>query len=1259
MQESAQRQTVVNNIQTDEERETTQRDVDGSGGDVSDTRTQSWERSEPNEHEKPSDKAEPVAAPKDSKVEQLSGWIAAHCGIDSKAVTTYAEALVGEGVDQPSDLAELNDGDWPESIKTLHRKKIKAAVAKGGFDLPEPEGAMGQDDKVSPTRPGTNADVDTEELELAEAIQRSLNMARVETNVQEDVELGLEPSAARVETETNAQQAEELTLGQTLRVALETNRNMARVHPEERMAAARAESSHIDLAEPPLKTPEDFRLWYAWAKEHTDQHRRMVHPREYDQRGRPSDKPLSLWTSRREIGRQFGAGVELYLELLDLCLKGCLLGAAVYAYSLYLNLEQGLSMEVMDGFTGEMVFVNASVFDRLLNAQGIWGSLPLQLAQTSAGARIDCDDDHCRLANTITALVDCSLTILLLLLLSPKLRRHVEAVTRRVDQHRVTVADYSIELRRLPETVTQDQVRQTVGRTLKRHAEARLQHLEQKEAAAITRTTSLSRMQRPVQLRSLQREVSLLHGAVEQVQRFIAEEKWRVHEDGVTLCLRNGRLLSRAQQKVPLLHQIELHQKGDERIKALRRGPPSCWERLGDWRRARKLRKEQARLKATSAELLHELHNASDAQRVVSAIVTFEEEEGRLEALHAFPPLGLGSCPTGAPVAKEAPEPSDRLLHNLEHRGSFGNLARALFSLAAQLVVVGASFAVLSASQNVDQLLTANSTSSATSSACGGISMLWARGNEEVTNRIGNGGDDTGALAGEEAGSGGGTEDVSDLCLGLSTQVLAFLPVIVSLAVNNILFVVVDVLARLQRPGCFRRLTYIKASNIFIFQLVNTGLTPLLVALFSVRSQRNSQREKEASVPEYDYQLDTAWYELASSAVLLTMTALWLSLGSWPFVASLFDTMRRRKLAPKAVTAHGLRVLHTGPPFRFALRVGSALSVAGLALAYGPGMPLAWILGACYFLTAIVTQRWALLRLHRLPELAFDAKVMKAMIKKVKYMLLLHMFAAYITFRPLPCASLRELHASFLSELRSQSWFLPLVSEDSPWLIAEAFVGAEATNTTNTTAPDDESSASSNSISIGAFVLLLGLGLAISGILLVCLCDCTCVQLCKGARRRLQVLKHDVVSSHDVSRSPEEFAEMRVVYERKLQLATELGNLEGLPPLSAALAGTEHPALRRMPKTGAFVHLNEVTWRRGWSLLCMGGDQSVPWYAWQTAKRTATHIAGVRTYKPPDHPHYKDACEVIVSAEQKPRPEEAEARRGRTRLALRQTRAAD
>ena len=164
------------------------------------------------------------------------------------------------------------------------------------------------------------------------------------------------------------------------------------------------------------------------------------------------------------------------------------------------------------------------------------------------------------------------------------------------------------------------------------------------------------------------------------------------------------------------------------------------------------------------------------------------------------------------------------------------------------------------------------------------------------------------------------------------TQALSFLPVFVAPAVNNLLYVVVDVLAklqpymytrcgtiiyqrlllqsyscvpqvlaRLQRPGSFRRLTYTKASNIFLFQLVNTGLTPLLVALFSLRSQQQQEASEvaaagdDSTVPPYDFQLDQAWYELASGGVLLTIVALALSSGGWPFVAALFDTLRRRR----------------------------------------------------------------------------------------------------------------------------------------------------------------------------------------------------------------------------------------------------------------------------------------------------------------------------------------------------------------------------
>ena len=73
--------------------------------------------------------AEPTAAARDPKVEQLCSWMAAHCNLGPKDVAKYAEALVGEGVDQPSDLGDLEDGDWPSAIKPLHLKKLKAAAA--------------------------------------------------------------------------------------------------------------------------------------------------------------------------------------------------------------------------------------------------------------------------------------------------------------------------------------------------------------------------------------------------------------------------------------------------------------------------------------------------------------------------------------------------------------------------------------------------------------------------------------------------------------------------------------------------------------------------------------------------------------------------------------------------------------------------------------------------------------------------------------------------------------------------------------------------------------------------------------------------------------------------------------------------------------------------------------------------------------------------------------------------------------------------
>jgi len=143
------------------------------------------EDEEGEDEDKPPDKPPAAAAAKGqtltlTKVEQLCSWLAEHCGFERStgtryaaavltltdhmailtlttwllyihpapwcaqahtlhgytllrgyilATTRYAEALVGEGADHPSDLAELEEGDWPSSIKPLHLKKLKAAIA--------------------------------------------------------------------------------------------------------------------------------------------------------------------------------------------------------------------------------------------------------------------------------------------------------------------------------------------------------------------------------------------------------------------------------------------------------------------------------------------------------------------------------------------------------------------------------------------------------------------------------------------------------------------------------------------------------------------------------------------------------------------------------------------------------------------------------------------------------------------------------------------------------------------------------------------------------------------------------------------------------------------------------------------------------------------------------------------------------------------------------------------------------------------------
>ena len=71
-----------------------------------------------------------------------------------------------------------------------------------------------------------------------------------------------------------------------------------------------------------------------------------------------------------------------------------------------------------------------------------------------------------------------------------------------------------------------------------------------------------------------------------------------------------------------------------------------------------------------------------------------------------------------------------------------------------------------------------------------------------------------------------------------------------------------------------------------------------------------------------------------------------------------------------------------------------------------------------------------------------------------------------------------------------------------------------------------------------------------------------------------------------------------------------------------------------------FVHLNEVLFESGarrwrcWAKFTFASG--LPWRYWASASRTAAHIFGLRSYRPSEHPLYRDACQVISAAMPEP-----------------------
>ena len=236
------------------------------------------------------------------------------------------------------------------------------------------------------------------------------NEAQLARTSTADIGAALDMSRASYEQESQLSQRER----DEIESATTESRKLIYVSAEERMAAVQAQEATSEAHEPALKRPEDLEKWKHWAKAYADLHERFTHPRAYDDAYKPTHRRLPLCMSAREIGRQFGAGVQLYLDLMGLYFVICVLAGGLHAYVTYLNImSQGVEVWEND---------EPRAFIR---------NLPMLLLLTTSGARLDCTEYRCRLATTVTALVDVFLTLVLLVRLPRHLRAYVGRVAQR------------------------------------------------------------------------------------------------------------------------------------------------------------------------------------------------------------------------------------------------------------------------------------------------------------------------------------------------------------------------------------------------------------------------------------------------------------------------------------------------------------------------------------------------------------------------------------------------------------------------------------------------------------------------------------------------------------------------------------------------------------------------------------------------------------------------------------------------------------
>merc|ERR1712070_398894 len=138
-----------------------------------------------------------------------------------------------------------------------------------------------------------------------------------------------------------------------------------------------------------------------------------------------------------------------------------------------------------------------------------------------------------------------------------------------------------------------------------------------------------------------------------------------------------------------------------------------------------------------------------------------------------------------------------------------------------------------------------------------------------------------------------------------------------------------------------------------------------------------------------------------------------------------------------------LETLYTGPKMQLEERYASLLVIFFICVIFSPGLPFLWIAAAACFWFTYTVERWAFLRMYRLPP-KYGSALAETASEMLPYGILIHFFMAVWTFSS---PALFDYDVPSVPDGSKTSEAAALLAEEGrQWANSTVHLGPNATN---------------------------------------------------------------------------------------------------------------------------------------------------------------------------------------------------------------------